>query len=61
MRQGDNVRKMLPGSIKVLGENERVKPQAGLGKRSRDPEDGTPELWTVEEDDAWLRSIGALK
>ena len=62
MRQGDNVREMLPGSIKVLGENERVKPQAGFGrKRSRDPEDGEPELWSVEEDDAWLRKGGALK
>ena len=59
-RNDGNVRNDVPEVI-VLTEDQRVKPQSGLGKRSRDPEDGDFETWSVEEDDAWLRKVGALK
>ncbi len=58
-RNDRNVRNDVPEVI-VLTEGQRVKPQPGFGKRG-DLEDGEVEFWSAEEDEAWLREVGALE
>ncbi len=60
-RDSDHLRQIPPDKFEVFVNGERVKPQGGFGKRSLKPEDGDTETWSVEEDEAWLREIGALK
>ncbi len=55
-----NVRHFIPEDVIVFTEGQRVKPRPGIGKRG-DLEDGEVEFWSAEEDENWLREVGALK
>ena len=62
-KRGTNFRPESPDEYQVFVNGERVKPDDRVfgSKRGREPEDGDTALWSVEEDERWLREIGALE